>query len=210
MTYKLSSIVGISALLNLKVLKLRFSGVGTNPSTVEELLGLEHLEILTIGISCDSGFDQFLSSHKLMCCTQAVKIDDLQLESSDIWGLASMEKVRELTLNDCTISEIKKDITSIRSETISPLHNPTNACFLTLSKIHLSFCKCGKELTWLIFAPNLTSLKVFFADEVEEIINKEKALVGEESGIVPFQKLEVLDLMFLPKLRDLCHFLVLA
>ncbi|KAL1187653.1 putative disease resistance protein [Cardamine amara subsp. amara] len=198
-TKTLSSIVGILALLSLKVLKLRGSRVRNNPNTMEELLGLEHLEILTIGIASDSGLDQFLSSHKLMCCTQVLQISHLQL---DISRLASMEKVHELQFIGCTIYEIKMDITSIRSETISPLHNPTNACFLSLSKISLSFCN-GKELTWLIFAPNLTSLKVYFADEVEEIINKEKALVGEESGIVPFQKLEFLILDSLPKLKNI-------
>ncbi|CAA7023493.1 unnamed protein product [Microthlaspi erraticum] len=45
-----------------------------------------------------------------------------------------------------------------------------------------------RELTLLMFASNLKELHVG-ADQLEDIINKEKACEGGESGIVPFAKL---------------------
>ncbi|XP_013608625.1 PREDICTED: probable disease resistance protein At1g63360 isoform X1 [Brassica oleracea var. oleracea] len=64
-TSELSSIVGISALVNLKVLRLLRFNVWCSPNTLEELQVLEQLEILTIGIIYGLALDQFFSSHKL-------------------------------------------------------------------------------------------------------------------------------------------------
>ncbi|EFH64360.1 hypothetical protein ARALYDRAFT_893399 [Arabidopsis lyrata subsp. lyrata] len=58
-----------------------------------------------------------------------------------------------------------------------------------------------KDLTWLLFAPNLVSLQFQYSDEVEEIINKEKAT--NLTAISPFQKLESLYLVYLPKLESI-------
>ncbi|XP_010419460.1 PREDICTED: putative disease resistance protein At1g63350 [Camelina sativa] len=206
-TGKLSSIVGISALLSLKVLKLRGSKARENTKTVEELQVLEHLEVLTLEISYDSGLDQFLSSHKLMCCTQALEISGLQLESSHISRIASMDKVSKLVFEGCTLFEIKIDIiaSSRSSKTVSPLQNPENVCFFSLSRIYLSSCKRLKELTWLMFAPNLTKLFVEGAYELEDIINKEKASVrdDDEPGLVLFRKLEIIHLANLPEVKNI-------
>lgn len=109
--FRLSSVAGISALLKFKVLKLQRSNVSYGVDTMEELQVLEHLEILTIGVNSDSDLDRFLSSHKLMRCTQALVTVGCELESSDVSVFAGMEKLRELVCFQCTFPEKKMDIT---------------------------------------------------------------------------------------------------
>ena len=202
-TWDLSSILGISGLLDLKVLRLRGSGVSLELSTVEELLVLEQLEVLTIGIGYDSGLLQFLSSQRLMRCTRDLEISGLELESSGISFSTTMNNVQFLDFLGCTISEIKIDMTCIQSNTSSLLRNPINPCFLSLSDVYVQGCKCLRELTWLMFAPNLTYIDVECSDQLEDIISKEKASVSEESGIVPFQKLKYLRLSSVPELMNI-------
>ncbi|CAH8313050.1 unnamed protein product [Eruca vesicaria subsp. sativa] len=196
-TWNLSSIVGISSLRDLRVLRLRGSGVPLDISTVEELQVLEQLEILTIGIGYDSGFVQFLSSHRLMSCTRDLEISGLQLESSGISFSTTMNNLQYLDFLGCTISEIKIDMTC------SPLRNPITPCFLSLSDVYVQGCKSLRELTWLMFAPNLTYIDVESSEQLEDIISKEKASVGEASGIVPFLKLKFLRLSNVPELKNI-------
>ncbi|KAG2327217.1 hypothetical protein Bca52824_009945 [Brassica carinata] len=203
-TKNLSSIVGISALLNLKVLKLWKSKFSKDINTVEELRDLEHLEVLYISIHYDSGLDQFFSSHNLMRSKKILEINGLQLDSSWVSRLASMEKLFVVHLRGCTFYEEKMDSAiSIRSKMVPPLQNPTNACFLSLSTISIVGSKGLEDLTWLMFAPNLKVLFVRGADELEDMIHKEKTIACEESGIVPFRKLEALRLIDLPELKKI-------
>ncbi|ESQ29122.1 hypothetical protein EUTSA_v100241180mg, partial [Eutrema salsugineum] len=190
-TGQLSSIGGLSSLLNLRVLRLRGSGVLWDLNIVNELQVFKHLEILTIGFGYQSGLEQFLSSHKLTSCTQTLEFSGFQLESRGISLPTSMDKLRQLLFSGCAISEINIDMKCIRCEPVSPLHSPKNVCFLSLSHVHIRGCQWLKELTWLMFAPNLTHINVNFSDQLEDIISKEKACVVGESGIVPFQKLKI-------------------
>ncbi|KAF2537574.1 hypothetical protein F2Q68_00019364 [Brassica cretica] len=128
-TWNLSSIVGLSSLLDLKVLRLRGSGVSLDVSTVEELQVLEQLEILTLGIGYDSGLVQFLSSHRLISCIRDLEISGLQLESSGISFSTTMNNLQYLEFLGCTISEIKIDLT------YSPLRSLMSPCFLSLSHV---------------------------------------------------------------------------
>nr|VDD29139.1 unnamed protein product [Brassica oleracea] len=196
-TWNLSSIVGISSLLDLKVLRLRGSGVSLDVSTVEELQVLEQLEILTLGIGYDSGLVQFLSSHRLISCIRDLEISGLQLESSGISFSTTMNNLQYLEFLGCTISEIKIDLT------YSPLRNLMSPCFLSLSHVYVQGCKILRELTWLMFAPSLTYIDVEFSEQLEYIISKEKASVGETSGIVPFLKLKFLRLSNVPELKNI-------
>lgn len=57
-------------------------------------------------------------------------------------------------------------------------------------------CNGLKDLTWLLFVPKLTYLKLQCLDKVEEIIS-EKKLTGEQSAggtKTPFDKLKRLEL----------------
>ncbi|CAA7034243.1 unnamed protein product [Microthlaspi erraticum] len=104
---------------------------------------------------------------------------------------------------NCTISEIKMGSICIKSKTVSPLHNPTEPCFLSLTKVTIRHCHSLRELTLLMFASNLKELEVRNADQLEDIINEKKACEGGESGIVPFPKLVSLKLRNLRELTNI-------
>ena len=214
----LGNIDGISNLHNLKVLKLYGSGFHWNTTLVKELEALEHLEVLTITIyyvSTVHHFDtreleeiesfedfdrviysadcerpeQFLTSHRLMSCTRFLKINyTTKLESSGISLPLTMDKLRKFSIDSCIIPEIKMG---------------RKCSFLSLVKVDINTCKGLRELTFLMFAPNLKNLRVWDAKDLEDIINKEKACEVEESWFVPFQKLNELSLRFLPKLENI-------
>ncbi|EFH62756.1 predicted protein [Arabidopsis lyrata subsp. lyrata] len=214
-TFVIWGSTGISSLHNLKVLKLFGSHFYWNTTSVKELEALEHLEVLTITIDFFSLFnelrlreleslehsvsltyttpsdypEQFLTSHRLMSCTQILRISNtINLESSGISLPATMDKLRELYIfRSCNISEIKMG----------------RICsFLSLVKVLIQDCKGLRELTFLMFAPNLKFLYVDDAKDLEDIINKEKAC-EVEIRIVPFQKLTNLHLEHLPKLENI-------
>ncbi|KAG7658203.1 FAD/NAD(P)-binding domain superfamily [Arabidopsis suecica] len=195
-TRKLESITGISSLHNLKVLKLFGSRLPWDLNTVKELETLEHLEILTTTIDITS--KQFLSSHRLMSRSRFLRISGYSRYSGYSGYLGSLsvsavstvstDKLREFEIMRCSISEIK----------MGGICN-----FLSLVDVTISQCKRLRELTFLIFAPRLRSLSVVFAEDLEDIINQEKACEGEKSGIVPFPELKYLRLGDLPKLKNI-------
>ncbi|CAH2048043.1 unnamed protein product [Thlaspi arvense] len=198
-TRELQSIAGISRLHNLKVLNVSSSGFSWDLSTVEELETLKHLQVLLASFhGPPQVLKQFLSSHRLTSCTRSLEMGGK--ESSGLLSIpVTMEKLRELTIYGSTISEINMVNICIKSKTVSPLHNPSNVCFSSLSHVYVVDCKGLRELTWLMFAPNLRSLVVTNASELEDIINKEKASKED----VPFPKLVSLRLQNLPMLKNI-------
>ncbi|CAN8312058.1 unnamed protein product [Cochlearia groenlandica] len=85
--------------------------------------------------------------------------------------------------------------------------NPTSPCFPNLSTLQLARCNGVKDLTCLLFAPNLNVLFVYFSNQIEDIISKEKAAdivtEVEVGNIIPFRKLERLEVYELPKLKSI-------
>ncbi|CAA7044021.1 unnamed protein product [Microthlaspi erraticum] len=114
-----------------------------------------------------------------------------------------MNKLRYFGIRNCTIPEIKMGSICNKSKTVSPLHNPKEPCFLSLSSVNISDCRCLRELTLLMFASNLKKLYVGKANQLEDIINKEKSCEVGDSGVVPFAKLVSLWLESLPKLKNI-------
>ncbi|EOA33613.1 hypothetical protein CARUB_v10019764mg [Capsella rubella] len=194
-TSKLKSIVGISDLYSLKVLKLRGSDLPWDLDTVKELETLKHLEILTINFNVTPSLERFLSSPRLMSRTRFLKISDhfvsspnRNLESTGISLSGSMDKLRVFSIEKCRIPEIK----------IGRRYS-----FLSLVGVYIRGCDSLKELTFLMFAPNLRVLGIFDAKDMEDIINRENACECEESVNIPFQKLNFLRLGYLPKLKNI-------
>ncbi|ESQ29136.1 hypothetical protein EUTSA_v10023263mg [Eutrema salsugineum] len=203
-TSELSSMAGISSLHNLKVLKFSGSAFSWGFDTVKELESLEHLEIIDTGFfDLSQGFEEFSSSHRLMNCTRSVKLRYCGdgLHSSEISLPVTMDKLWCIRIEDCSISEIK--MVNIETKMVSPLHNPRSPRFFRLSDVGIKRCRYLRELTFLMFAPNLKSLTVFESPELEDIIHKEKACEGKESEIDPFRKLISLELCDLPELKNI-------
>ncbi|KAL1214779.1 putative disease resistance protein [Cardamine amara subsp. amara] len=189
-TEALGSIAGISSLQNLKVLKLYDSGFTWDLNTVDELGTLEHLEVLTARLPPDP--EQFLSSHRLMSCIRSLEIERNNLKSSRISFPEPMDMLRKLRIGVngyCSISEIKMG---------------RKCSFLSLSEVRIGNCKGLRELTFLMFSPNLRSLSVYASKELEDIINKEKSCEVENSEmILPFPKLNCLELLNLRQLKNI-------
>ncbi|KAG2277338.1 hypothetical protein Bca52824_059893 [Brassica carinata] len=158
------------------------------------LLGLKNL------IHLDLWDTEILRSHRLMSCTQHLEIVNITLE---IVPLAIMDKLRSFCIKSWNISEIKMGNICSKRNIVSAQHSPSTSCFSSLSVVKIQDCNCLRELTLLMFASNLKELDVLGAKELKDIINKEKASRGEESGIAPFPKLIILRLSSLPELKNI-------
>ncbi|EOA33621.1 hypothetical protein CARUB_v10019775mg [Capsella rubella] len=188
-TKKLCSISGISTwLLSLKWLSLVKSNVHGDVSLFRELKLLKNLQELDITVSAELSLEHILSGdQRLANCVIALEIIDFQEKPLDLSSLKRIENLTVLTVESSHVSEI---------------NNPTIPCFTNLSYMEINKCHSMKDLTWLLFAPNLVTLLIRDSREVEEILNKEKAT--NFKGITPFLKLEYLIVKNLPKLESIC------
>ncbi|KAF2532722.1 hypothetical protein F2Q70_00033451, partial [Brassica cretica] len=209
-TERLCSIRGISKLSSLTSLKLLNSKVHGDVNLVKELQHLEHLQVLTISISTDSGLEELLGDQRLAKCIDSLSIRrlnitlDVQLRPIYLSLLMSMENLRHINVTNIDVSEIDTNENWRKSKrNSSGLHNPTVPYFFTnLSTVGIVDLNGMTDLTWLLFAPNLVKLHVGNSEEVKEIINKKKAkkVTGTSP---PFQKLEMILLEGLPKLESI-------
>ncbi|KAF8046177.1 hypothetical protein N665_3968s0002 [Sinapis alba] len=186
-TGKLVSISGISNLSNLRSLGLQGSYMTLEMSLLEELQLVEYLENLTIDVSSGMVLEQLLSCRMLVKCIQKVGINNLG-ESTRVLTLPTMCVLRRLSISGCRMEEIQIERTTPR--------------FQNLSRIDICVCYGLKDLTWLVFAPNLVDLRVKYSNQMEEIISKEKA-AKVTGGYVPFQKLRSLYLSYSPMLKSI-------
>ncbi|KAG7585047.1 NB-ARC, partial [Arabidopsis thaliana x Arabidopsis arenosa] len=201
-TKRLCSLGGISKLSSLRILKLLRSNVHADVSLVKELQLLEHLQVLTITISTEMELEQILDDKRLANCITELGISDFQHKAFNISLLTSMENLRRLRVENSHVSEINTNLMCIENKTdSSDLHNPKIPRFTNLSTVYIRSCHSIKDLTWLLFAPNLVFLRISDSREVEEIINKEKAT--NLTDITPFQKIEYLIVEDLPKLESI-------
>ena len=173
-----------------------------NESLVEELESLKYLTHLRVTIASASVFKRFLSSRKLPSCTHAICLKIFKGSSSlNLSSLENMKHLDGLTMKDLdSLREIKFDWAGKGKETVgySSL-NPKVECFHGLGEVAINRCQMLKNLTWLIFAPNLLYLTIGQCDEMEEVIGK-----GAKDGgnLSPFTKLIRLELNGLPQLKN--------
>ncbi|KAK9923203.1 hypothetical protein M0R45_031634 [Rubus argutus] len=81
----------------------------------------------------------------------------------------------------------------------------SQSCFLCLQHVEVVSCGELKDLTWLIFAPNLNCLYIHFCKKIKKIINlKRLGGVATVVGLLrPFEKLATLHLSNLPLLKSI-------
>ncbi|CAN7060129.1 unnamed protein product [Brassica oleracea var. botrytis] len=123
----------------------------------QELQLLEYLENLTIEVRSGFVLDQLLSSPMLVKCIRKVDINSIG-ESTKVLTLLATSDLRRLNLTGCTMGEIQIE--------------RTTPCFQSLSQVDICVCYRLKDLTWLVFAPNLVDLRVKYSNQLEEIISK--------------------------------------
>ncbi|CAF2046439.1 disease resistance protein SUMM2 [Brassica napus] len=186
-TRKLKSISGIANLSSLRSLGLEGSNKTLDVSLLKELQLVEYLENLTIEVSSGMVLEQLLSCHVLVKCIQKMGLNNLG-ESTRILTLPTMCVLRRLNVSGCRMGEIQIE--------------RTTPSFQNLSRIDICVCYRLKDLTWLVFAPNLVDLRVKYSNQLEEIINEEVA-ARVAGGRVPFQKLRSLNLSHSPMLKSI-------
>ncbi|KAF3524236.1 hypothetical protein F2Q69_00046277 [Brassica cretica] len=186
---RLKSVSGISKLLSLRKLQLLQSKMSLDMSLVEELQLLEHLQVLNVSIKSSLVVEKLLYAPRLVKCLQVVVLRELEEESHRVLAFPGMDSLRKLIIRKCEMWEIKAE-----RKTLSSTQG-----FPNLSSVHISSCNGLKDLTWLLFAPNLTSLEVLDSGVLEAIISQEKAT----SVVIPFQKLESLRLHNLATLKNI-------
>ncbi|XP_017978901.1 PREDICTED: probable disease resistance protein At1g12280 [Theobroma cacao] len=185
-------------------------------SLIEELKCLQHLNVLWIEIRTDYALESLLSCHHLRGCTEGLHLRGWwKTKVLSVLFLENMERLENLeiknfdSIEEMVARNIEKELGERRMIQTSLLF-PTNSNTITprfqaLSKISINSCPKLKNLTWLIFAPNLTQLKVRSCLRMEEIISEvsEVANVVGISNPSPFAKLERLHLEHLPDLKSI-------
>ncbi|KAG2303157.1 hypothetical protein Bca52824_031808 [Brassica carinata] len=164
---------------------------------VEEL---ERLESFNIDISSSSALEELFSADELADCIKEVCIRDVKEEAYKTLVLPTMQRLSKLIIRSCDISEI--EIGRTTWDIIL-----TRARMRNLTSVIITGCNGLKDLTWLLLVPNLTHLELQSLEKVQEIISEEKvsSSVTDEPKArgmnTPFQKLERLDLINLPRLK---------
>ncbi|KDO37588.1 hypothetical protein CISIN_1g045968mg [Citrus sinensis] len=142
---------------------------------IQELLGLKYLEVLELSLGSYHALQILLSSNKLKSCIRSLCLDGFELE------------------------ELKIDYTEIVRKRREPF------VFRNLHRVTMVLCHKLKDVTFLVFAPNLKSLDLDGCDAMEEIISVGKfAETPEMMGhISPFENLQRLNLEDLPNLESI-------
>ncbi|KAF3609597.1 hypothetical protein DY000_02045158 [Brassica cretica] len=186
-TCRLRSVVGISRLPLLSVLRLRSSKCLADLDTVNELKRIEHLEAVTIDISSAAALEELLLYNKLAKSIQRLSI----VEAKNNLVLSATDDLIDLTIRSCSTLKVEIKRPSSRRS------------FLNLSTVCISSCDGLKELTWLLFAPNLTVLELRGLKKLQEIMIREKAAAQQLQGEPSLRKLETLNLSDLPVLKQI-------
>ncbi|XVE80160.1 hypothetical protein DITRI_Ditri14bG0117300 [Diplodiscus trichospermus] len=209
----------ISSFLKLQVLRMAgcYDSLGQEVEDnsewlVEELMVLDHLNMLSIPITSAFGLDRFLNSERLCSCNLVIELRLLMdLKVLNILSLANMKCLNYLRLYECeNLEEVKMEWTwearlikvesHIQTSVIASEH-----CFQSLRNVEILKCSKLIDITGLILIPNLRRLYVQVCHNMEEIINETKlsqvAEVVETSSL--FAKLEFLYLFDLPELKSI-------
>ncbi|KAG2268121.1 hypothetical protein Bca52824_062676 [Brassica carinata] len=173
-TLRLDNVSGISKFSRLRRLGLRNSYTKLDMSLLEELQLLKYLQVVTIGINSCLVAEKLSNYDRVVKCVKKLDYNDLQDESFRVLTLPTMDNLCDLEIEKCGMVEIKAEgaATSLWNR------SPTSPSFLNLSTVGINYCNRLKDLTWLLFAPNLTILNVGHSNQIEYIISQEKATNG--------------------------------
>ncbi|ESR40600.1 hypothetical protein CICLE_v10024842mg [Citrus x clementina] len=169
---------------------------------IQELLGLKYLEVLELTLGSYHALQILLSSNKLKSCIRSLYLELTGDTTSiiDATAFADLNHLNELRIdNGIELEELKIDYTEIVRKRREPF------VFRSLQRVTIAECHKLKDVTFLVFAPNLKSLRLFYCGAMEEIISVGKfAETPEMMGhISPFENLQMLDLQGLPHLKSI-------
>ncbi|KAG8489969.1 hypothetical protein CXB51_016060 [Gossypium anomalum] len=178
---------------------------GGNEKLIEELKGLQHLNKLAIPIHNMFCVERFLNFNLFRCWTQTLQLVDFR-ESKvfNVLCLENLERLEALLFSYCeNMEEIKME--KLHTGVYSSFNYTSR--FHTLSSVTIIGCNKLRDVTWLLLAPNLRNLELYFCLKMEEILSEGK--LGEVASVIgssypkPFLKLETCCLHCLPKLKSI-------
>ncbi|KAH1055117.1 hypothetical protein J1N35_033182 [Gossypium stocksii] len=205
----------ISSFSKLQIFRMWWSGYGgdyiednvlnsNNEKLIEELKGLRCLNILSIQIKSIICLERYLNFNLFRCCTQALLIKLTEPEVFNVLCLKNLERLETLQFDWCgCIEEMKME----KLHTWVSSSTNYTSCFHTLSIVHFSNCARLRDVTWLILAPNLRTLRIVGCPRMLKVLSDRK--LGEVVGVTgipypkPFLKLETLVLHSLLQLKSI-------
>lgn len=196
-TTKLQSISVISRLLNLETLEV-FDSIPLSLASIEDIELLKNLKFLSVTIAELSILECFLSIPRLASCTQHLCLHLGKFGGENVSLAATAASLRGLWIQGGSISYLMED-------TRYECRSPSTVSFQNLKNVALKDVSGIQDLTWLLFAPSLTTLFTDGLPEVREIISREKVsrIINEGSSIIPFQKLGMLHLSTMKELTSI-------
>ncbi|KDO37176.1 hypothetical protein CISIN_1g0076562mg, partial [Citrus sinensis] len=169
---------------------------------IQELLGLKYLEVLELTLGSYHALQILLSSNKLKSCIRSLYLHLTGDTASiiDATVFADLNQLNQLWIDEgIELEELKIDYTEIVRKRREPF------VFRSLHCVRIEQCHKLKDVTFLIFAPNLKSLDLSYCSSMEEVISVGKfAETPEMMGhISPFENLQSLHLSQLPALKSI-------
>ncbi|KAL6334001.1 hypothetical protein AAG906_000052 [Vitis piasezkii] len=170
---------------------------------------LKYLHDLGVTITSASAFKRLLSSDKLRSCISGVCLENFNGSSSlNLTSLCNVKRLRNLFISNCGSSEdLEIDWAWEGKETTESNYLnskvSSHSSFHNLSWLRIKRCSRLKDLTWLVFAPNLKVLLITSCDQMQEIIGKRGESAENGENLSPFVKLQVLTLHHLPQLKSI-------
>lgn len=208
-----------SALSKLQVLrfyKTEVNVVDTNlfgheKSLLGELDYLQYLDYVTLTITTVDNVKNLLNRHKLCSITREVLFDLCEGLTSFSFSSFRSTSCLAVSFRECkSLEELTVNGNEHMGEGL-PSENVPNLNFSSydqwiknLHQVNLTFCDRLKNMTWLIWAPNIKKLSIICCDSMEEVIGEsEIGVVGLQNDLCILSGLESLFLRCLPKLRSI-------
>ncbi|KAH9714961.1 putative disease resistance protein [Citrus sinensis] len=165
----------ISSFSKLQVLRMLHCGSAHRPiveegnvlsddaeSLMKEIHCLEHLNLITLSLHGSRGVENFMKFPKLQNITRALTIEDCNSLPLNLLHLANMEHLEQLFIWESNLEDWNVDFAGEVQK------------MRKLQSVLIRNCSNVKDLTWLVFVPNLKWLRIVGCDDMEEIISVEK------------------------------------
>ncbi|KAJ4867664.1 Disease resistance protein (NBS-LRR class) family [Raphanus sativus] len=191
----LQSFSVISSLVNIEMLLLDDTTL-VSLELIEDIKLLEKLKSLGVSISDLVVLERLLSIPKLARCIENISLEGVVSKDGPLQLEKAMGNLRYIGIERCIISDIMEHKRYGRSST----------CFENLVFVNFYEVSGVQDLSWLLFAPNLSFLSVKGPSrELQEIVSREKVsgILNEESRIAPFGKLQSIILLNLEELKSI-------
>ncbi|KAG2256684.1 hypothetical protein Bca52824_075978 [Brassica carinata] len=192
----LQSISVVSSLVNIEMLWLNYTAF-VSLELIEDMTLMKNLKSLGVSINDVVVLERLLSIPSLASCIEHIFIEGIVAEYVPF--VTNISSLRSIEIGSCIISDIME-------HTRYGFRSTSTICFQNLVYVHITGVSGIQDLSWLIFAPNLTFVCVDGPSlELKEIVSREKVsgILNEGSSIVPFRKLHTIELISLVELESI-------